>query len=223
MLGGDRPAGTEATYRDLACTVIVPRYAEGFAGSLNAGERCAVVSVDVMRGYFDPQSPFYLPSEDMLGAASRIIAVARAVGATVIHTRVVYGPDGVDGGIFLQKIPALRNFIGEVEMNEFMELVAPLPQEIVITKQYASAFFGTILNTTLRTLGVDTVIIMGVTTSGCIRATALDALQYGFIPLVVRDAVGDRGPEPHEANLFDLQAKYAEVISEETAIAVLSR
>jgi maleamate amidohydrolase len=159
----------------------------------------------------------------MLLAASRIMTVARAMDVPVIHTKVVYGPDGIDGGIFLQKIPALRSFIGEVAMNEFMEHVAPLPDELVIAKQYASAFFGTSLNSTLQALGVDTVIIMGVTTSGCIRATALDALQYGFIPLVVRDAVGDRGPEPQESNLFDLQAKYAEVISEATAIAALSQ
>ena len=199
------------------------KHAEGFAGSLSAGERCAVVSVDFMRGYFDPASPFCLPSDEMLSSASRIITVARAMGVPVIHTKVVYGPDGVDGGIFLQKIPALRSFIGEVAMNEFMPGVAPLPEELVIAKQYASAFFGTSLNSTLQALGVDTVIIMGVTTSGCIRATALDALQYGFIPLVVRDAVGDRGPEPQESNLFDLQAKYAEVISEATAIAALSQ
>jgi len=201
----------------------VSKHAEGFAGSLNAGERCAVISVDFMRGYFDPASPFCLPSDEMLLAASRIMTVARAMDVPVIHTKVVYGPDGIDGGIFLQKIPALRSFIGEVAMNEFMEHVAPLPNELVIAKQYASAFFGTSLNSTLQALGVDTVIIMGVTTSGCIRATALDALQYGFIPLVVRDAVGDRGPEPQESNLFDLQAKYAEVISEATAIAALSQ
>jgi maleamate amidohydrolase len=83
----------------------------------------------------------------------------------------------------------------------------------VITKQYASAFFGTSLGSTLTALGVDTVIISGLSTSGCVRASAVDAVQHGFIPVVVREAVGDRDPAPHEANLFDLQAKYADVVS----------
>ena len=82
----------------------------------------------------------------------------------------------------------------------------------VITKQYASAFFGTTLASTLTSLGVDTLLIAGVSTSGCVRASAVDSCQHGFIPLVVRDAVADRHPAPHEANLFDLQAKYAEVV-----------
>jgi nicotinamidase-related amidase len=92
----------------------------------------------------------------------------------------------------------------------------------VVTKQYASAFFGTTLASQLKALGVDTVLIAGVSTSGCVRATAVDACQHGFVPLVVRDAVGDRHPGPHEANLFDLQAKYAEVVDLEAAAAYLA-
>jgi maleamate amidohydrolase len=92
--------------------------------------------------------------------------------------------------------------------------VAPLPSELVIVKQYASAFLGTSLAATLQASGVDTLIITGVSTSGCVRATGVDAVQHGFIPKVVRDAVGDRDSGPHEANLYDLQAKYADVVSE---------
>ena len=91
----------------------------------------------------------------------------------------------------------------------------------MITKQYASAFFGTSLASTLHAWGVDTVVVVGVSTSGCIRATAVDAIQHGFVPLVVRDAVGDRAPEPHEANLRDLAAKYAEVVDEAAAVDYL--
>jgi nicotinamidase-related amidase len=98
------------------------------------------------------------------------------------------------------------------ELAAFAPGLEPHQGETVITKQYASAFFGTPLDAKLKALGVDTLLIAGVSTSGCIRATAVDACQYGFVPLVVRDAVGDRHPGPHEANLFDLQAKYAEVI-----------
>ena len=100
-----------------------------------------------------------------------------------------------------------------------MPEVAPVDGELVITKQYASAFFGTSLASTLVARGVDTVVLVGVSTSGCIRATGVDAIQHGFIPLVVRDAVGDRTAQAHEANLFDLQAKYAEVVDERTAMA----
>jgi nicotinamidase-related amidase len=140
----------------------------------------------------------------------------------VIHTRVVYGPGGVDGGVFVRKVTALSNLVGEGPMSQLMPEVAPLPDELVIVKQYASAFFGTSLASTLRAQGVDTVVVVGVSTSGCVRATAVDAIQHGFIPLVVRDAVGDRDDGPHQANLYDLQAKYAEVIDETTALSYLA-
>lgn len=197
--------------------------AKGFGGSLEFGSKAAVISIDFMRCYFEPASPFCLPSKDCLESSARVIAAARRSGAPVIHTRVVFGPDGVDGGVFLRKIPALRALIGDVAMNEFMPIVEPWPDELVVVKQYASAFFGTSLSSTLRAMGVDTVLILGVTTSGCIRATAVDALQLGFVPIVVREAVGDRGPGPHEANLFDLQAKYAEVLVESEAIAGIEK
>lgn len=126
--------------------------------------------------------------------------------------------------MFYRKVPALRCFEEGLhpELAAFAEGLEPAPGETVITKQYASAFFGTTLASTLTALGVDTVLLAGVSTSGCVRATTLDACQHGFIPLVVRDAVGDRHPAPHEANLFDLQAKYAEVISLATALDYLA-
>jgi maleamate amidohydrolase len=106
-------------------------------------------------------------------------------------------------------------------MSALMPEVAPVEGELVVTKQYASAFFGTSLASTLVALTVDTVVLVGVSTSGCIRATGVDAVQHGFIPLVVRDAVADRTPQTHEANLFDLQAKYAEVVDEDTTLTYL--
>jgi nicotinamidase-related amidase len=177
-----------------------------------------VISIDLMRSYFDESSAFYLPPSSCLASATRVLAAARDHGVPVIHTRVVFGPDGVDGGVFIQKIPALRAFIGDTPMNAFEPAAAPLEDELVVVKQYASAFFGTSLSATLRGLGVDTVVLIGVSTSGCIRATAVDAVQHGFVTLVVREAVGDRGPGPHEANLYDLQAKYAEVIHEDQVL-----
>lgn len=124
----------------------------------------------------------------------------------------------MDGGLFYRKVPALKCFEEGNPLGDFPASVQPTPRELVVTKQYASAFFGTILASTLTTMGVDTLLITGYSTSGCVRASVLDALQSGFTPFVIRDACGDRHPSPHEANLFDLSAKYAEVISESEAL-----
>ena len=196
--------------------------AEGFGGDLPFGKRTALILIDLMHAYFEEDSPLCLPSRDCLHSASRVLEAARESGVLVIHTKVVLGPGGVDGGVFVQKIPALRGFIGENRMNELMPEVAPLTTELVIVKQYASAFSGTSLAATLQASGVDTLLVTGVSTSGCVRATGVDAIQHGFIPKVVRDAVGDRADGPHEANLYDLQAKYADVISELDAVNYLS-
>jgi maleamate amidohydrolase len=196
--------------------------AEGFGGDLQFGNRSALILIDLMHSYFDEGSSFCLPSSDCLQSASRVLEAAREKGVLVIHTKVVLGPGGVDGGVFVKKIPALRALIGENSLNEFMPEVAPLATELVIVKQYASAFSGTSLAATLQASGVDTLIITGVSTSGCVRATGVDAIQHGFIPKVVRDAVGDRANGPHEANLYDLQAKYADVIGENEVLAYFS-
>jgi nicotinamidase-related amidase len=142
----------------------------------------------------------------------------------IVHTCVEYEPGGRNGGVFFRKVPALRCFErgAHPEWAAFAAGLAPMAGESVICKQYASAFFATPLASLLTAQGVDTVLIAGVSTSGCIRASTVDCCQHGFIPLVVRDAVGDRAPEPHEANLFDLQAKYAEVVSLAEAIAYIA-
>jgi len=199
----------------------VPGLDEGFAGTLSPGRRPAVLAIDLMRAYFDPASPLCLPSRDCLASGARVLSAARANGVPVIHTRVEFAPDGSDGGVFVRKVPALEHLYGGGPLSELMPEVAPVEGELVITKQYASAFFGTSLASTLVARGIDTVVLVGVSTSGCIRATGVDAVQQGFIPLVVRDAVGDRTPQAHDANLFDLQAKYAEVVDERTAVAYL--
>lgn len=194
---------------------------DGFDGRLLPGRRPAVLAIDMMRAYFDPTSPLCLPSDASLASASRIIFAARDQDVPIIHTRVEYGPGGLDGGVFMRKVSALQLLIGRSELGEFMPSVAPTQEELVLVKQYASAFFGTSLASTLQSWGTDTVVILGTSTSGCIRASAVDAIQHGFIPLVVRDAVGDRDNDPHEANLYDLQAKYAEVIDEAAALSYL--
>lgn len=186
----------------------------GFGRALQPGRRPALLLIDFVRAYLVPDSPLYAGVDSAHAACKRLLAAARAAGIPVVHTNVQYQPGGRDGGVFFRKVPALACFEAGAhpDLAAFAEGLEPAPGETLITKQYASAFFATSLASTLTSLGVDTVLIAGVSTSGCIRASTVDACQHGFIPLVVREAVGDRHSTPHEANLFDLQAKYAEVV-----------
>jgi maleamate amidohydrolase len=194
----------------------------GLAGHLSPGASPALVCVDIVRAYFEPGAQLYMGCDDCLWPASRLLAGARDAGILVLHTRVAYIDGGADGGQWFKKVGALASFVGDSALGEIMAQVAPRPGEPVLVKQYASAFFGTSLASTLRSAGIDTLIIAGLSTSGCIRATAVDAIQHGFIPIVVRDAVGDRADGPHESNLYDLQAKYAEVMSLTDTLGYLS-
>ena len=195
----------------------------GFGGELEWGASPAVLVVDICRAYLDHDSPLYAGVEDAVASAARLVAAARAVDVPVVFTRVEYQAGGADGGQFFRKVPALRCFERGNPLAAFLDDPAPEPGEVVVTKQYASAFFGTSLASTLVAMGVDTLLICGLSTSGCVRASALDALQHGFVPVVVADACGDRHPDPHRANLFDLAQKYASVVDEPEALAGLSR
>jgi maleamate amidohydrolase len=195
----------------------------GFGGRLAFGRSAAVVWVDVVDAYCVPDSPLYVAPDAALASMARISEAARKAGVPVIFTRVVYQPGGVDGGVFYKKVPALKAFDEGSPLGAFPKQVQPREGELIITKQYPSAFFGTPLASTLRAWGVDSLLMGGFSTSGCVRASALDALQHGFVPYVVRDACADRDPRPHEANLFDLQAKYAEVVDEAEALALLAK
>ena len=195
--------------------------AGGFGRSLQWGVRPAVIVVDLCVAYLQPGSPLFADAEPARASASRLVDLARSLNVPVIFTRVEFEPGGIDGGLFFKKVGALQSFERGNPLGDFPEAPRPLPGEVVVTKQYASAFFATSLAPTMNAMRIDTAIVTGVSTSGCVRATALDALQHGFVPLVVRDAVGDRHPGPHEANLFDLQAKYADVISEVQCVEYL--
>lgn len=119
-------------------------------------------------------------------------------------------------------MPALKCFLKGSPLGKFAEGLEPAADEVVVFKQYASAFFGTSLVATLNSMRIDSLLITGFSTSGCVRATALDALQHGFVPFVVSDACGDRDSRPHESNLFDLQAKYAQVVNEAEALSYMA-
>lgn len=193
----------------------------GFDGHLPFGERPALLIVDFALAYLDPASPLYAGAEAALASNVRLLAAARAAGVPVIFTKVEYIPGGANGGLFYRKIPALKVFDAGSPLGEFPPGLQPEAGETVVTKQFASSFFDTSLAATLSDMRIDMVLITGMSTSGCVRATALDALQNGFAPFVISDACGDRHAAPHSASLFDLQAKYAEVISEEQAILFL--
>ncbi|GAA3393079.1 isochorismatase family protein [Cryptosporangium minutisporangium] len=188
----------------------------GFGRPLDWGTSPAVLVIDMVRAYFQPGAELYLGSRSCLDSAARVVTTARRAGVPVLVTQVVYAADGADGGLFYRKVGALRHFAAGAsgDLGDVMPEVAPQPGDVVITKQYASAFFGTSLAATLASRRIDTLVICGVSTSGCVRATAVDAISSGYVPIVVREAVGDRDPRPHEASLFDLAAKYAEVWSE---------
>jgi maleamate amidohydrolase len=196
--------------------------AAGFGGTLKPGARPVLLLIDFARAYFDPVSPLYAGVETARASAARLHAAARATGVPAIFTRVEYSADGHEGGVFYRKIAALKSFVTGNPLGEFTAELAPLPGDTVITKYFPSAFFGTGLAETLHAQGVDTIVITGLSTSGCVRASAVDALCHGFIPLIVTDAVGDRDAGVHAANLFDLVAKTAELITEAQAAAYLT-
>lgn len=199
----------------------------GFLRELGFGAHPALIIIDFVNAYLLEDGPLY--GGEGIRAAHRgalaLLAATRRAAIPVFHTNVRYEPGGRNGGVLYRKVGALACFAEDAPEPRFGRFVAglePLPGESVITKQYASAFFATTLAATLTYLHIDTLLIAGVSTSGCVRATAVDCCQHGFVPVVVRDAVGDRAPGPHESNLFDLQAKYAEVVDLEHACGYLS-
>ena len=199
-------------------------YAGVYEGRLQPGICPALLIVDVVMAYLTEGSALFMETAAAAKDSShRLAQAARAAGVPVVFTNVQYKPDGSNGGVFYRKAPVLGAFVEGSPLGAFPDDLVPAPGDRVVTKQYPSAFFGTGLAEALRGEGIDTVIITGYSTSGCVRASAVDAMQHGFIPMVVREACADRHPAPHEANLFDLQAKYAEIISEAEALAILQQ
>ena len=187
-------------------------HGSAFSGRVDWGRRPAVVVIDLVRAYTHPDGPFALPeARAAVDATTQLVGTAREKDVPVFWTVVRYAPGLADGGLFVRKVPALACFAEDASGNWGDLALEPEANEVVVVKQYASAFFGTSLAPTLHAAGVDTVVLAGVSTSGCVRATAMDALNSGFHPQVVRQACADRTPEVHENNLTDLDAKYADV------------
>jgi maleamate amidohydrolase len=185
----------------------------GFGSSSGFGRHPGVLVVDFCQGMTDPRSPLGSDMSAALACTARLLEVGRARGVPIVYTTVKYALGCADGGAFVEKVPALRIFEEGGPWSSIDERVTPHAGEVVLVKKFASAFFGTNAASLFVSYGVDTIIVCGSTTSGCVRASALDALQSGFRVIIPRECVADRAPGPHEANLFDLQAKYADVLS----------
>jgi nicotinamidase-related amidase len=189
--------------------------------SVTLGSRPAVLVVDFSCGFTDPESTLGSDLTAEVAATKRLLDAARARGLPVVFTTIGYDASLKDGGLWLQKVPALGELRVGGRWVEIDPRLEPREDEPVVLKKGASAFFGTNLASILITQRVDSVVLCGATTSGCIRATAIDLLQLGWPTLVPRECVGDRAQAPHDANLFDIQAKYADVVSLDDALAYI--
>jgi nicotinamidase-related amidase len=193
---------------------------EGFHGRAGFGQRPALVVVDVNRGFTDPASPLVCDLDECVAAIAPLLAAFRGAGLPVVFTTVCYDEFGKQAAaVFIGKVPALLVLEPGSPWVEIDPRIAPVEGEPVLSKYFASAFFGTTLASLLASAGCDTVVVTGASTSGCVRATALDAMQHGYRVVVPREAVGDRSRAAHDANLYDLDTKYADVVSVDEVLA----
>lgn len=194
----------------------------GLGGRQGAGERPALVIVDLNYGFTDPQSPLHCSADAAVAATATLLSAARAGGRPVAFTTLQYDASGREvARAFLAKVPALRALAPGTRWPRIDERIAPREGEPVLAKLFASAFFGTPLVSMLAARGCDTVVVCGASTSGCVRATVVDALQYGYRVIVPREAVCDRSPTAHTASLTDIDAKYGDVVALDGAVALL--
>ena len=185
----------------------------GFAQKVGFGERPALLVIDFIKGFTDTDCPLGSNLDAEVSATKQLLDEFRSRNLPVHFTTTAYDSEMVSAGVFVRKVPSLSHLKFGSKWIEIDDRLTPISGEVVWTKQYASAFFGTSLTSSLSAQKVDTLIITGCTTSGCVRASAVDSCQHGFRTIVVEDCVGDRSASAHEANLFDLNAKYADVVS----------
>jgi maleamate amidohydrolase len=194
---------------------------QGLGGTSGIGRRCGLVLVDFVNGFVDVDQLGGPHIEQAAQATQPLLAWFRRRQLPIVHTRVVFEEDGSNHNVFALRVKALQKLIEHAPASQIVPQLTPLPGEWVIRKQSASAFFETGLAGWLHQRAVDTAVIVGCTTSGCVRATVVDAMQHNFRTLVISDCVGDRALEPHEANLFDMQQKYADVMTRDTLLEQL--
>lgn len=186
---------------------------QGFGNSCGWGERAALLIVDFVNGFNDPAMFGGGNIPQAIAQTQRLLAAARARQLPICFTRVVYADDGSDLCVFRLKAPSLSILTETHPSSHVVDALRPLPGEYIVRKTQPSAFFGTDLAPWLAMRRVDTLLVTGCTTSGCVRASVVDAMSHNLRPIVVTDCVGDRALAPHEANLFDMQQKYADLMS----------
>ena len=195
---------------------------QNFGNRIGFGRRSALLVVDFTIGFNDPALFGGGNIDAAIKRTAGLLEFFRKRGLPVAFTRVVYAEDGSDAGVFCLKAPGLRTLTETHPAGQIVPELAPRKSEYIVRKTQASAFFGTGLAPWLVQQGCDTVVVTGCTTSGCVRASVVDAVSHNFRPIVARDCVGDRALGPHEANLFDLQQKYADVLERDEIVAALS-
>lgn len=214
---------TRSVGRAMISDRLKADYAGVFDGRLGFGTQPCVLVVDFIRAYVMPDSPLHAPPvAKAIDETVELLERARETGCPVIYTRVLYSSGGLDGGLFVVKIPALRGLVAGAAIAEIVPAIAPRDRDVVLVKQYASAFFGTALASMLTALGVDTIVLVGCSTSGCVRATAVDGLQHGFRVVIPRECVADRHQQPHQASLFDIDSKYGDVVDKHEVLTYLT-
>ena len=193
---------------------------QNLGNRIGLGRKMALLVVDFTVGFNDPE----LFGGGNIDAAVRrtagLLDAFRAARLPIAYTRIVYAADGSDSGVFCMKAPGLRKLTEDAPGGQIVPELRPRPGELIVRKTQASAFFGTGLAGWLVSQGADTVVVSGCTTSGCVRASVVDATAYNFRPIVVRDCVGDRALAPHEANLFDMEQKYADVMDRDEVVGL---
>jgi maleamate amidohydrolase len=186
------------------------------------GKLPVLLVVDFVNGFTDPDVLGGGNIGDAVKATVPLLAFFRAWQLPVAFTRIVYADDGSDAGVWCQKVPRLRDLKEAAHASQVVSELAPAKGELVIRKTQASAFFGTDLCSKLISKGADTIVVAGCTTSGCVRASVIDAMSWNFRPIVATDCVGDRALGPHEANLFDMGQKYADLLTAQDIMAALA-
>ena len=186
---------------------------KGFMNRSGCGTKPALLVVDFIYGFTDPTTPLGGDFSKELAVTADLLETFRAAQLPIVYTTIAYEPGFEDGGVFVKKVPSLKILEVGSKMVDVDNRIRPRPDEYVALKKYASAFFNTDIDAYLKARSVDTIIMTGCTTSGCIRASAIDSMQYGYLTVVVEEGVGDRAQGPHDANLFDIDAKYGDVVS----------
>ncbi|MEM8844450.1 MAG: isochorismatase family protein [Pseudomonadota bacterium] len=187
---------------------------QGYGHKSGFGKKPAVVVVDFVNGFADPDQFGGGNIQEAIKSTVKLLDSARKVPIPIAYTRVVYADDQSDVGIFCLKAPNLAKLTETAHASQIVDELAPLPGDYIVRKLQPSAFFGTNLSAWLIMHGVDTVIVTGCTTSGCVRATVVDSMSYNFRTIVASDCVGDRAIGPHNANMFDMEQKNADLMTQ---------